>query len=157
MLEMQRTLTPLILIMSALLTSSCGQKATSADEFYRIPVKLPDGGVILAEHMRTPQEMMRGMMFRDELKPDHGMLFTHGSPGSYPYWMFQVKMPLDIVWLDARRRIVEISADTPPCPDGPASKCPHYGGRALDALYVVEVAGGVAARHGLKLGDGLVF
>jgi uncharacterized membrane protein (UPF0127 family) len=152
---------PPILILLTFLTSvlasvGCGPKATSADEFYSTPIKLPDGSVILAEQMRTPQEMMRGMMFRDELKPDRGMLFSHGSAGKFPYWMYQVRIPLDIIWVDERRRIVEISADTPPCSAGPASKCPQYGGHA-DALFVVELASGVAAKHGLKLGDMLVF
>ena len=145
-----------MLISSALMISACGEKATSAEEFYLTPVKLPDGTVIQAEQMRTPQEMMRGMMFRDELKPGRGMLFSHGSPGKYPYWMYQVKIPLDIIWLDQARRIVEISAHTPPCPKGPASKCPTYGG-AADALFVVELASGAAAKHNLKRGDALVF
>jgi len=146
----------LILIPGALLTTACSERATTAEEYYSTPVKLPNGAVIQAEHMRTPQEMMRGMMFRDELKPDHGMLFSHGSPGNFPYWMYQVKIPLDIIWLNGARRIVEISAQTPPCPLGPASKCPQYGGK-FESMFVVELAGGVAAKHGLKLGDLLVF
>lgn len=146
----------LIFISGTMLLTACGDKATSAEEFYLTPLKLPDGTTILAEHMRTPQEMMRGMMFRDELKPNRGMLFSHGAPGNYPYWMYQVKIPLDIVWLDSGRRIVEISAQTPPCDKGPASKCPHYGGNA-EALFVVELAGGVAAKHRLKVGDLLIF
>jgi uncharacterized membrane protein (UPF0127 family) len=148
---------PPILILSTLLTSvACSPKPTTAEEFYSTPIKLPDGAVILAEHMRTQQEMMRGMMYRDELKSDRGMLFAHGSSGKYPYWMYQVRVPLDIIWIDEHRRIVEISAETPPCALGPASKCPQYGGH-MDALFVVELAGGVASRHGLKLGDMLVF
>ena len=151
-----RPLALLTLICCSTLLTACGDRATSAEEYYLTPIKLPNGTVIQAEHMRTEQEMMRGMMFRDELKPNRGMLFSHGSIGKFPYWMYQVKIPLDIIWLDASRRIVEISANTPPCPEGPASKCPRYGGNA-DALFVVELAGGVAAGHGLKVGDLLVF
>jgi len=145
-----------ILVLTILSATGCGEKATTAEEFYSTPVTLPDGAVIRVESMRTPQQMMRGMMFRDELKPERGMLFSHGSPGKYPYWMYQVKIPLDIVWVGSNRRIVEIAANTPPCPVGPASKCPQFGGHE-DALFVVELAGGVAATHGLKLGDLLAF
>ena len=146
-----------VLISTALMTSACGQKGTSAEDYYSTPVKLPDGTIILAEQMRTRQEMMRGMMFRDEMKPGRGMIFWHGSPGKYPYWMYQVKVPLDIIWIDINRRIVEISPQTPPCPVGVlASKCPQYGGNK-EALFVVELAGGAAAKHGLKLGDTLGF
>ncbi|HEY3743666.1 MAG TPA: DUF192 domain-containing protein [Bryobacteraceae bacterium] len=152
-----RILFPMFLLFSTLITTSCGPKAMTSEEYYSTPIKLPDGTVILAESMRTPQEMMRGMMFRDELKPDRGMLFSHGSPGRYPYWMYQVKIPLDIIWVGADRKIVEISANTPPCPAGlAASKCPRFGG-SEDSLFVVELAGGVAAKHGLKVGDMLVF
>jgi uncharacterized protein len=139
-----------------LFATGCGEKATSAEDYYSSPIKLPDGTVILAEHMRTPKEMMRGMMFREELKPDRGMLFSHGGPGRYPYWMFQVRMSLDIVWLDAQGHVVEVSERTPPCPDGPATKCPHFGGNA-DALYVAEFAAGTVQKHHLAIGDRLEF
>ena len=155
-MELMRSTALPILLFAMLLTTACGPKATTAEEYYTTPLTLPDGAVIRVENMRTQQEMMRGMMFRDELKPDHGMLFSHGGEGNYPYWMYQVRVPLDILWLDGARRIVEISAQTPPCREGPASKCPQYGGHAK-ALFVVELAGGVAARHALKLGDLLVF
>jgi len=156
-MQMRLTALPILIFsFSSLILSACGEKATSAEEYYLAPVKLTDGTVIQVEQMRTQQEMMRGMMFRDEMKPGRGMLFSHGSPGKYPYWMYQVKVPLDIIWLDQSRRIVEISAQTPPCPVGPASKCPQFGG-AADALFVVELAGGAAAKHGLKVGDTLVF
>ena len=148
-----RLIFPLIFVS---MLTACGDRATSAEEYYLSPLKLPDGSTIMVEQMSTPEQMTRGMMFRDELKPDRGLLFFHGGPGRYQYWMYQVKVPLDIIWVDAGRRIVEISAMTPPCEKGPAPKCPHYGGNA-DALFVVELGGGQAAKHGLKVGDLLGF
>lgn len=131
-------------------------KPNNTEDYYLRSLTLPDGAVIKVESMASKQDMMRGMMFRTSLAPDRGMLFTHGSPGNYTYWMFQVQIPLDILWLDDRRRVVEISANTPPCPNGPASNCPAYGGKQT-ALYVVELGAGVAAKHGVKLGDTLRF
>jgi hypothetical protein len=95
------------------------------------------------------------MMFRESLAPDRGMLFVHTSSGRYSYWMFQCLIPLDIVWLDAAKRIVEISANTPPCKGG-AKSCPSYGGN-YDALYVLEIAGGMARKYGLDTGDSIRF
>jgi len=138
-----------------LLLAACGREATTLDEFNSRTVILPGGQEIRVEVMTHPTDMMRGMMFRDSLAPDRGMLFVHGSPGNYPYWMYQVRIPLDIIWLDARRRIVEISPNTPPC-QKQASECPNYGGNQK-ALFVLELAGGMAARYGLKLGDTLIF
>ncbi|MCP5119339.1 MAG: DUF192 domain-containing protein, partial [bacterium] len=51
---------------------------------------------------------------------------------------------------------VEISADTPPCTTEKASQCPNYGGNA-ESLYVVELAGGVAAKHNVRVGTRLRF
>lgn len=120
-----------------------------------LPVTLPGGQTIYAEVMTRPEDMMRGMMFRDSLPPDRGMLFAHPAPGRYPYWMFQCLIPLDIIWLDSSRRIVEISPDTPPC-RGEASSCPTYGGN-YDAQYVLELAGGMARKYNLKVGDTISF
>ena len=78
--------------------------------------------------------------------------------GDYPALMEQSlisKVPLDIIWMDRERRVVEVSADTPPCLKE-AAECPSYGGTA-ESYYVLEVAGGQAAALQLKLGDKLRF
>jgi uncharacterized membrane protein (UPF0127 family) len=118
-------------------------------------VRLPGGQVIRAEVMVQAADLMRGMMFRESLAPDRGMLFVHGKPGRYPYWMYQCLIPLDIIWMDASKRIVEISAETPPC-KGDESSCPTYGGNH-DAQYVLELAGGMAKKYGLQPGAVIAF
>jgi uncharacterized membrane protein (UPF0127 family) len=139
---------------ACLLSVGCSNKA-ALDEYLTQEVTFPNGTVIRAETMTKPEDMMRGMMFRDSLAPDRGMLFVHGEPGLFPYWMYQVRIPLDIVWMDLDRRIVEISADTPPCKTE-ASKCPTYGGHQK-AVFVLELAGGMAKKYGLYVGDKLSF
>jgi len=79
------------------------------------------------------------------------MLYVHQTPGLYPYWMYQVKIPLDRIWMDQHRNIVEISADNPPCKTK-ASLCPNYGGHQ-EAQFVLELGGGEARRLGLSLGQ----
>ncbi len=94
---------------------------------------------------------MRGMMFRESLAPDRGMLFLHKPPGKYAYWMYQVKMPLDIIWMDEQGNIVEIAANVPPCPSSVASQCPVFGGTRT-AQVVLEIGGGLAQKYGLTTG-----
>ncbi len=117
---------------------------------------MPNGKTITAEVMTNPVDMSRGMMFRDTLAANRGMLFIHGSPGRYAYWMFQVKIPLDIIWMDQNRRVVEISANTPPCPSKSARDCPNFGGHE-EAMYVLELAGGMAAKYGVEKGSVINF
>ncbi|MGC8793364.1 MAG: DUF192 domain-containing protein [Bryobacteraceae bacterium] len=144
-----------VVVLALVAGAGCSRQATTLDEFNTRTVILPGGQRIRVEVMTHPTDMMRGMMFRDYLGPDRGMLFIHGSPGNYPYWMYQVRIPLDIIWLDEHRRIVEIQPDTPPCLKK-ASECPSYGGNQK-ALFVLELAGGMAAKYGLKIGDQLTF
>ncbi len=144
-----------ILLACTLFLAACGTKPDSLDELQTQTVLLPDGKQVRVELMTRPEDMMRGMMFRDSLAPDRGMLFVHTQPGNYQYWMYQCKIPLDIIWMDPNHRIVEISANTPPCKTK-ASECPQYGGH-FQAQYVLELAGGMAAKYGLGPGDRLRF
>lgn len=138
-----------------LVSAGCGPETAGPDVLRTCVVTLPDGQQIKAEVEMDPIDMQKGMMFRDSLPRGRGMLFIHDKPGLYPYWMYQVKIPLDMLWMDANHRIVEISADTPPCKTK-ASLCGNYGGHQ-PAQFVLELGGGEARRLGLALGQTLQF
>jgi len=121
-----------------------------------MPVTYPDGATIRAEVALNVLDQARGLMFRDELPPQAGMLFVFMDEAERSFWMYRTRIPLDILWLNANREIVEISANTPPCPESSRDACPSYGGNA-PAQFVLEIAAGQAAAHGLKLGDRLRF
>jgi len=118
------------------------------------PVRLPDGRSILAELALTGPEQQRGLMQRTELAADRGMLFPFDRPQPLTFWMFGTLIPLDILWMDSGRRIVFISANTPPCRSPDSSMCPVYGPRD-PTQFVLELGAGEAARLGLRLGDRL--
>ena len=130
------------------LLSGCNQ-SSSLDEYSTSPLKLPNGTVIRVETMMRKEDMMRGMMFRESLPQGRGMLFIHGSPGLYPYWMHQVKVPLDMIWMEPDGKVFFISANTPPCQADP---CPMYGPDS-PATIVLEIAGGMAAKEGVTVGS----
>ncbi|HET8549886.1 MAG TPA: DUF192 domain-containing protein [Bryobacteraceae bacterium] len=143
------------LSVAALLLCGCSDKDT-LNELGTTIVTLPDGQKIRAEVLTHAKDMLRGMMFRDSLPKDCGMLFIHGSPGRYPYWMYQVNVPLDILWIDPNKNVVEVSLDTAPCRSKSAQECPNYGGNAV-AVYVLELAAGTARKHGVNVGSRLSF
>ena len=97
----------------------------------------------------TEAARARGLMFRDSLDERHGMLFRFDVPRRYGFWMKNVRIPLDIIWLDTRGRVVWIVESAPPCASDP---CPMYVPDA-DAWHVVEVVGGFVAKHSVALGD----
>ena len=118
-------------------------------------VTLPDGAQITAELAITRDAQTQGMMFRTNLRPNEGMLFPFEEMAPRAFWMFQTLVPLDIVWLDDNKRVVEISANSPPCNTVP-DDCPTFGGSA-HSTYVLELAAGQAAAHNLTVGSQLQF
>jgi uncharacterized protein len=143
-------------LLLALAAAGCGGPETEGPELLGTrKVTLPNREQIRAEVEMDAIDMQKGMMFRDSLPRGRGMLFIHQKPDLYKYWMYQVKIPLDIIWMDPSHRIVEISSDTPPCKTK-ASLCANYGGQQT-AQYVLELGGGEARRLGLSVGQTLEF
>jgi len=92
---------------------------------------------------------VRGLMFRDELARDAGMLFIWPSAAPRAFWMRNTRIPLDILYIGSDWTIVGWSLDTPPCR---TRNCPSYpSGRP--AQYVLEVNAGEMQRLGVSLGD----
>jgi uncharacterized membrane protein (UPF0127 family) len=139
------------LLAALLAIAACGPQPTTLDDFPTRPVTLPGGQVIKAETMVARFDLMRGMMYRTSLAPDHGMLFVYLMPDHHFHWMYQTLIPLDMIWLDANHNIVEMVENAQPCKTQ-ASKCPQYGGQQLSS-YVLEIGGGLAKKYGLQLGQ----
>ena len=99
-------------------------------------------------------ERARGLMFRDEMAADHGMIFIHDSEEPQAYWMKNTRIPLDIFYFDGKRKLVSVSKRVPPCTMG--DQCPPFAS-AGPALYVLELNAGLADELGAKPGDELVF
>ncbi len=128
----------------------CSQKGDPVPDIAAREVLLPDGTRILAEPKIDRNSQAVGMMYRDSLPKDRGMLFFYNAPAKESYWMHNVRVPLDIIWLDASRKVVEIAANAEPCLK-PPQQCPAYGGHE-PAQYVLELNGGEAKRHGVAVG-----
>lgn len=102
------------------------------------------------------EERAQGLMYRESLAPDHGMIFIYETPRPASFWMRNTLIPLDMVFLDARGVIRHIHAGAIPHDETPVNgNLP--GDPDPDRLYVVEVAGGEAARLGLEVGQPMAF
>lgn len=145
-----------LIVLAMALLAGCQGKTNSSDDLRLRTLTLPNGQKIYAEILIRPEEVMRGMMFRPGLAEDRGLLFIHRRPGKYSYWMHNVKVPLDIIWMDKDRTVVEISLNTPPCGEQDPIKCPQFGGKE-DSRFVLELAGGLAAKYGLAVGQKIEF
>jgi uncharacterized membrane protein (UPF0127 family) len=129
----------------------CGPSPSTLEDFSTQPVTLPGGHVIKVETVTDNVGLLRGLMFRESLAPDRGMLFVYPKPDHYQAWMYQTLIPLDIIWMDSGHRIVAMDENAPPCKTQ-ASKCPKYGGKVISA-FSLEIGGGLARKYGLQLGQ----
>ncbi len=93
----------------------------------------------------------RGLMFREGLAPMTGMFFVFEQEDIYPFWMKNMKFPIDIIWINADKRVVYIVNKAPACVAG---SCPIYTPSAK-AKHVLEVPAGDAIKYGITVGDRL--
>jgi uncharacterized membrane protein (UPF0127 family) len=98
------------------------------------------------EVVATPETRAQGLMFREALAPNAGMLFIY--PGEQPvsFWMKNTLIPLDMLFLKADGSIVHIAHSAVPHDETPIDS-----GAAVKA--VLEVKGGTAQALGIKEGD----
>ncbi|MFN2441732.1 MAG: DUF192 domain-containing protein [Thermoanaerobaculia bacterium] len=111
---------------------------------------LPDGSSVAVEVVADPDTRARGLMYRPALAGDRGMLFLFPEAGPHSFWMKDTLIPLDMIWLDADRRVIAVERNVPPCRADP---CPSYGPSAdAAALYVLELAAGQAEARRIEPG-----
>lgn len=109
-----------------------------------------DGGPVLVEVevAQTPEQRQRGLMGREELDADAGMIFLYFEATKGGFWMKNTLIPLSIAFFDRDGEIVDI-LDMKPCRIDP---CPSY---FPDSPYygALEVNAGAFRRWGVTEGD----
>jgi len=108
------------------------------------------GATIELEVARSPREQAIGLMYRTHLPDDRGMLFPFEPAQPVSFWMKNVAIDLDMIFLRGAE-VVAIAANVPPCTRNP---CPLYGPE-VPVDGVIELRGGRAAELGLQAGDRL--
>jgi uncharacterized membrane protein (UPF0127 family) len=98
------------------------------------------------------QKLEDGLMFREHLPENEGMLFVFPRSGTYSFWMKNTLIALDAIYMDANGTIVDI-LEMEPCLSDP---CPTYVPDS-EALYVLEVNKGFSERHGIREGGRIVL
>jgi uncharacterized protein len=109
-----------------------------------------EGEVIQIEVAQTRDQQAMGFMHRPSIPDDRGMLFPFDPPRPVQFWMRNVLVPLDMVFL-RDGEVEAIASNVPPCT---TVQCPVYGpDTAID--QVLELRGGRAEELGLEKGDRL--
>jgi len=111
------------------------------------------GKTFAVEIADTSEKQALGLMFRDNMEADKGMLFIFPNEAPRSFWMKKTRIPLDIMYFDKELKMVSVSADTPPCK---VTRCPSYPSKA-PAMYVLELNAGAAKKLGVGVGDKLTL
>ena len=106
------------------------------------------GETINLEVAQTPEQQAIGLMFRESLADNRGMLFPFQQERTARFWMKNVSISLDMIFLNGDL-VVGIAKDVPGCKLDP---CPTYGPKAL-VDRVIELRGGRAEELGIEVGD----
>lgn len=104
---------------------------------------------VFVEVARDPYTWSKGLMFRESLASDAGMLFVFPDSTKRSFWMKDTLIPLDMLFISRDRKIVTIHRNAEPCK---ALFCPSYTSTD-EAMYVLEVNGGFADAHDIREGD----
>jgi uncharacterized protein len=94
----------------------------------------------------SPEEQAQGLMNRQSLAPDRGMIFPRTPPGDASFWMKDTLIPLDMVFIRVDGTIARIAENTVPLSLDPVPSLEPVGA-------VLEIAGGRSAELGIKSGD----
>jgi len=114
---------------------------------------LPDGFVVRAELALTPETQSKGLMFREELARDKGMLFVFGVVEPKSFWMKNTFIDLDMVFLDSELKVLRVFHRVPRSrPGQPESELARA---SAPAACVLELAAGSARAHRVRPGSKL--
>jgi len=93
-----------------------------------------------------------GLMYRNKISDNEGMLFKFGSSGFPSIWMLNMNFAIDVVWADSNGRVVDVARNLQPCSG--MLGCEAYRPKIM-AKYVLELKAGMSARLGIRIGSSI--
>lgn len=138
----------IIFAITTTIALSCYSKGS------RLVFKTKTGEVsINVEVVDTPGLRTRGLMWRDALSKDGGMLFVFPVADMYVFWMKNTLISLDMFFINKEMKVVDIVHNAVPCIKEP---CELYQSNQ-PVMYVVETNAGFARKNGIVAGDRVDF
>jgi hypothetical protein len=98
------------------------------------------------EFAETDYETATGLMYRDAMDENQGMLFIFSTPSVHSFYMKNTEFPLDILYITADQKIATIAANAEPFNEKSLSS-------EVPIQYVLEINGGIAEKWNVKVGD----
>ena len=135
---------PLLSVLLIGLVGCDQQAATAPSGLPTVSMKIGSNAFDL-EVADTDLTKEHGLMERDSMPSDHGMIFVFDADTTEPFWMHNTRFPLDILFVDQAGKIVSIATMKAYDESSTFSKGPYR--------YAIELSSGAAATAGVKSGD----
>jgi uncharacterized membrane protein (UPF0127 family) len=117
----------------------------------KVHIQVPQGDVAVeVEIVSTSAQIERGLMFREHLPPDQGMLFLMKEERNWPFWMRNTLIPLDMIFIASDMTVAGVVQNAEP-----RTETLREVGKP--SLYVLEVNGGFSAAHKIAEGTKVQF
>ena len=129
-------------LLTLLLCASCGGKPEPGPATSQIGVA---GHTVTVETALTPEQHRRGLMGRQSLPPDYGMLFVYPTEQYVAFWMKGTPIPLSVAFIRASGHIIQVAAMAPNTTTTHPSQAP--------VKYALEMPAGWFREHRVKPGD----
>lgn len=120
-----------------------------------IPLKINDT-TLSAFVAQTDTDRKKGLSKRESMPIGSAMLFVFDTEDVHAIWMKDMKFAIDILWLDANKRIVDIIGNAAPEPGKSDRDLQIYKPKEK-SKYVLEINAGISALNNFQIGDIVVF
>lgn len=115
-------------------------------EYKTVKVKVGNY-TVTADLADSIPKRIKGLIGRKSLDESRGMLFTFGDNDKPTFWMMNMSIPIDIIWISSEGKVTYIVKDAQPC----LVKCKLYS-PGKESKYVLEVASNFTDKHKIKIG-----
>ncbi len=145
-----------IVVIFGTLICSCGQRHSGASSNKPQPTYLPEEPMkvgektVTVEVAKDPYDRARGLMYRDAMPEEHGMLFVFDYPDYHRFYMKNTRIPLTIAFITEDGRIISLH-DMEPFNEDPR----HF--PKEKALYALEMNQGWFERNKITAGMRVLF
>ncbi|MCF7871955.1 DUF192 domain-containing protein [Candidatus Woesearchaeota archaeon] len=139
---MNKKLIWILLLLITIIMSSCTKQPTACIKEHCFEIEIS----------KTQQTREIGLMHKEYMESNKGMLFIFDRPDNYPFWMKNTIIPLDIIWINSNQEIAHIE-EAIPCKNDP---CQIYNPNKK-ALYVLEINQGISKNYKFEEGNKVIL
>jgi len=126
---------------------------TSRNEYNQTKIMISKHKLIADLAISTQQQSL-GLSVKQNMTENQGMLFVFSSESQHPFWMKDMKFPIDIIWINSNQTVVHIEHSLQPCKSD--EDCQVYS-PDVNSLYVLETVAGYTIKYQVDVGTQIMI